>query len=52
MKMTFCAEEQSFITETQIEASNLVEVLQRFTEFLRGAGFYFDGEIVLQTEEK
>jgi len=50
MKIKFFAEEDNFVIGADFEATTLDDVLNRFTSFLRGAGFHFDGEIVLETE--
>lgn len=50
-KFTFTREENQFndTTKSTVEfsAESLDEILQQFQFFLKGAGFYFDGDIVI-----
>ena len=48
-KFTFINEESSYVgnckTTTEFSAAHIDEVLTRFEDFLRGAGFVFDGHL-------
>ena len=48
-KFTFINEESSYVgnckTTTEFSAVHIDEILARFEDFLRGAGFVFDGHL-------
>ena len=48
-KFTFINEESSYVgnckTTTEFSAAHIDDVLRRFEDFLRGAGFVFDGHL-------
>jgi len=48
-KFTFINEESSYVgnckTTTEFSAVNIDDILERFEDFLRGAGFVFDGHL-------
>ena len=48
-KFTFINEESSYVgnckTTTEFSAAHIDEVLARFEDFLKGAGFVFDGHL-------
>ena len=48
-KFTFINEESSYVgnckTTTEFSAAHIDEVLTRFEDFLKGAGFVFDGHL-------
>lgn len=55
-KFTFINEESSYIgngkTTSEFSAAHIDDVLSRFEDFLRGAGFIFDGHLELVDETK
>ena len=54
-KFTFINEKSSYIgnckTTTEFSAAHIDEVLARFEDFLKGAGFVFDGHLDFVEEE-
>lgn len=55
MKFTFTSEFTGFgspKTSMQFEADSIEDVLMYFTDFLRGAGYHFDGQVdIIPTDD-
>lgn len=50
-KYTFEQTYEDHVTTKEFEADYLYDVIERFEEFLRGCGFYFNGRLEIVDEE-